>query len=348
MGAESIAGVLKSVPPYGYDVGMLVLIGILFVFNASIDDAVKPPYANSKLIFYDNDGVEDVYTDEYLMALATEGNIKLLGMSTSTSFSPFNKYVQGKDYEKMLADRALGVSKARKGGFVNLPEPVPGPRGHLQRPASGKIRDTKPIGSVATLQIVEAARKTTTDKPLVLIMGGPLTVAADAYVLDNSIRENVIVAWLGGTLEHMGDYNGWADPWAAYIVLQRLRLIVFPAAETGITAAPTVSRNRLLSLPENPLRAWMTTKQSSAVAPILVGRDADAPPAIALMRSDYLLEAKRVSFSHWVYEYTPPRYVPAFRDDPEGRTMVVTRASKTVATKEWWRAITSTQVGSPQ
>ena len=307
------------------------------------------PYDNTNPIIYDNDAVDDVYTDDYLMALASAGDINLVGMITSSSVSPYNKHVTSSGYEKGVPQRAEGVKYARNSGFRNIPDPVRGTKGHLHKPSSGKIEDTEPIGSEGSWLIVEEARKANPDKPLVLVMGGPLTVAADAYLLDNSVAEKIVVAWLGGRENDMADYNGWADHWAAYIVLQRFRLVQFPAWEIGGLAAPSVPKDRLTELPNTELSKWMIAKQHPNGLP--AEREADAPPAISLMQTDYVkekivrvrkfkfrrFEVKRVSFSHWIVE--SDREQPAFKEDPKGRAFVVTYADKDVAPEEWWRAL---------
>ena len=148
-----------------------------------------------------------------------------------------------------------------------------------------------------------------------------------------------MVAWLGGREGDMGGYNGWVDPWAAYIVLQKLRLVQFPGS-VGVEDAPSVPKARLMELPNAVLRQWMLAKQHPNGLP--EERDGDAPPAIALMQRKYILQTKRVSFSHWMAEYG--HELPALKEDPEGRTLVVTQASKDVATKEWWRALKNSAV----
>jgi hypothetical protein len=89
-------------------------------------------------------------------------------------------------------------------------------------------------------------------------------------------------------------------------------------------------------------------------------RDADAPPAIFLIRPDYVVrsrhlrtamgfglpkiqrsQAQRVSFGHWTRRDLNDVDVPAFKDDPNGNALVVRYADKEVATEEWWRAITT-------
>src|SRR5215204_6375263 len=140
--------------------------------------------------------------------------------------------------------------------------------------------------------------------------------------------------WLGGTLHSMADYNGWADSWAAYIALERLRLVQFPPFQES---TPRVTKALLASeLPDSPLRNWMISKRHD-IAPLPGDHDVDAPPAIAVMRSDYIVETKRVSFSHWERWDAPaphenpnagdPHEMPIFKDDPQGRAIVVMKAN---------------------
>jgi hypothetical protein len=134
----------------------------------------------------------------------------------------------------------------------------------------------------------------------------------------------------------MADYNGWSDPWAAYIVLCRLTLVQFPTWQ----ADPEVPKKKLFELPDSDFRKWMIEKRHPNGSP--GGRDADAPPAIALIRQDYVRRAKKVSFSRWMeidMFAGGVRKVPAFKNDPGGKTIVVTDASKRIATEEWWRAM---------
>lgn len=103
-------------------------------------------------------------------------------------------------------------------------------------------------------------------------------------------------------------------------------------------------------MPDTELRKWMIDKQHPNGLP--EERDADAPPAIFLMRKDYVpvikiirtkglefkaIKAKKVSFSDWIILYE--RKQPAFKEDPHGKSIVVTYADRTVATEEWWRAL---------
>lgn len=334
---------------------LLSILGILIALSAMASRAVELPYDNTNSVIYDNDTTVDVYTDDYLMALASAGDINLAGMITTASVAPFNKYVSPERYEQEVADRLQGVAHARNSGFRNIPEPVRGVKGHLRRPSSGKIEDTEPIGSEGSRLIVNEAKKAKSGTPVVIVVGGPLTTVADAYLLDNVIADNVIVAWLANG-EGMSGYNGWADPWAGYIVLKKLRLVQFPAGSLkpawqdymvmflhklrlikfSADATPYVPKSRLATLPDTPLREWMIDKKHY-VSDMPGDMDADAPPAISLMRGDYVLRLQGISFSHWGAK--DGHRVPFYREDPHSNAAIVEMARKDLATKEWWRAL---------
>jgi hypothetical protein len=317
------------------------------------------PYDSASPVIYDNDEAIDVYTDDYLLALSSLGEIRLLGFITSSSVEPFNRFVSRKDFDRMIKERNDGLQAAKESGLQNIPKHVVGTLGHLVKPQSGRIEDTAPLGSDGSRLIAQSAAECSPERPLVLIMGGPLTVAADAYLLDPKIKDKVIVAWLGGRVTDMGDYNGQVDPWAAYIVLEKMRLVQFPAWKTGgERGAPSVPKERLATLPPSKLREWMIAKDHPVGLP--GERDADAPPAIFMLRPDYAVRSKhlkhaikfglpkiqrsqtqRVSFSHWTRRDLNDVDVPAFKYDPNGSTLVIRYADKEVATGEWWRAITA-------
>lgn len=331
------------------------ILGLVLVINSQ---AVTLSYDSTNPIIYDNDDTVDVYTDDYLMALSSAGDINLVGMITTSSVAPYNRYVTHAYFEQIVADRRHGVVHARNSGFRNIPKPVRGVKGHLRKPPSGQIGDTQLIGSAGSKLIVNEAKQATSDKPLVIVAGGPLTSVADAYLLKNSIADKVIVAWLGGNDHSMADYNGWADPWAAYIVLQKLKLVQFPIASLKPTwkdymiiffqktkliqfstdATPYVPKSRLSTLPDTSLRKWMISKDYPLPFNELPGdMDADGPPAISVMREDYVLEVEKVSFGYW--KRVDGRKVPFFRKDSRGHVLVVKMARRDVATGEWWRAL---------
>lgn len=293
--------------------------------------SLELPYDNTNPLIYIKDEAINCYTDEYVMALASAGDIHLVGMITSSSVAPYNQWVTSEDYERFVLQRAEGIRHARNSGFQNVPDPVRGPKGHLEKPASGKIEDTRAIGSDGSWLIVNQAKRATRERPLLLVCCTALTAAADAYLLDSSVADKLVVAWLGGSENDMADYDGWSDGWAAFIVLHKLRLVQFPAWQ----ADPRVHKSRLTELPDTELRQWMIDKQHPNGSP--GSRDADAPPMISVIRKDYALRGKKVSFSHWITNNG--HELPVLKSDKNGRTLVVTCASRDVATEAWWKAL---------
>lgn len=300
--------------------------------------AVELPYDHTNPIVYVKDDAINCYTDDYVMALASAADINLVGMITSSSVAPFNRWVTSADYERFVIQRAEGVRRARNSGFRYIPDPVRGPNAHLEKPSSGKIEDTECIGADGSWLIVNKAREATCENPLLILVCTGLTVAADAYLLDNSIADKMVVAWLGGRDNDMADYDGWSDGWAAYVVLQRLKLVQFPPWK----ADPYVPKSKLPELPDTQLRQWMIDKRHSywktRDGQLQPGScDADAPPAISVMRKDYALQGKTVSFGYWMIH--DGHELPVFKGDPNGSALVVTCADRKTATEEWWKAL---------
>ena len=277
-------------------------------------------------VVYDNDDHRDVYTDEYLLALASAGEITLAGMITTYTHD------RG-EYAEFVDGRREIVAKARRSGMKHLPDPVAGPDHALVRPADGRPESTAPIDAPGSRLIVQQARTASPELPLVVICGGPLTAVADAYLLDPSIADRVIVAALLASPEGLYGWNCGIDLWAAEIVAARMRLVIFPESTNTETAA-RVPKSALSALPESELREWMIEKQH----PTNFGpwdRDADGQPAVALMRGDYACAVRRVSLDGYDGE------VPRFGDDPDGAITIVTDADADIATEEFFRALTN-------
>ncbi len=160
--------------------------------------AVTLPYDNTNPVIHTNDGNIDVYSLEYAMSLASAGDINLVGI-VGELVAPFH-------YQDM-------VGKARRSGMVNIPDSVvmnrvAGATRALQEPASGLIEDTIPLTTLESNFIVSEANKATPENPLVIHTGGPLTAVADAYLLDNSIADKIIVTALLGRENDMVGLNG--------------------------------------------------------------------------------------------------------------------------------------------
>lgn len=286
-------------------------------------------FDNTCPVIYDNDSHMDVYADEFLLALSSAGLLDVRGFITTTTFNPA---VNFETYELDFKGRAEILSMAARSGMRNIPPHFRGPSIMLKKPESGLIGDTQPIDTPGTRFVVEQARKASPQRPVVLVMGGPLTVAVDAWLIDPSIRDNLIVGWAGGTRDDMCDYNGWADPWAAFIALTKMKLVQFP-----FLALPDVPKNRLLELPDSEIRQWMIDKRLPHACPLPIGLhdDADIQAALHMLDPQYTKKFKRVSFDHWV-EWSG-EMLPAFCDDEDGNTVVAIENSIEIATREWWK-----------
>jgi len=299
------------------------------------------PYTSANPIIYDNDEVLDVYTDDYLMSLASLGEIDLRGLITSSPISPHDPYVLSADYDRMHTQRLESVAAARASDMVNILDPILGVEGHLVVPGSGNIDDTVPIGSPGSTLIIAEALAASPSVPLVFVGGGPLTTVADAYLQNPSIAANLIVAWIGGIATSpytMSDYNGWADGWAGRIVAERLRFVIFP----GVTAmVPDVPRTQLTTLPDCALRTFMLTKELNTDTNRPNDHDADGPPAVAIKSAAYITSQVQVRYAGMsMTTWAPVNYnVPYFTADASGNVTVITGVNVTAGSAEWWRAL---------
>jgi hypothetical protein len=202
-----------------------------------------------------NDHNADNWQGEYAVLLSNSGGPELVGIIIVTS-PPWP------DINANIVPWRNLVQAARQGGLT-IPDPRPSLGGKLQRPASGVIDATQPNGSDGALFIVhESARLSLPYRPLVVVTGGPLTDVADAYLIDHSVTDRVvIVAALGranATGASMGLPNGEMDPWADTIVTARFQYVQVSAYYDQLTDVPASS---VINLPHNAFGDWIAAKQ---------------------------------------------------------------------------------------
>ena len=272
-------------------------------------DTNTVPYDDSNPIFYDNDDHRDVYTDEFLLALASAGRIELRGLSTTYAYDQT-------EYDEFVRGRKQIVERARASGMSSIPDPLTGPDETLTEPESGEIGDTEVIGTESTEALVEAAKAASSEQPLVVITGGPLTVVADAFLHDPSIVESVVVSSLLGTFQDTSMWNGELDPWATYIVTTQFEYVQFPTNQWPATVRKGDLARRL---PTNPLTEWMVEK-SHPTNQLPEGADHDGQPAIPLVRSEYVKAGIKCSVG------ARANGICYFGDDPDGNITVILQA----------------------
>ncbi len=123
--------------------------------------------------------------------------------------------------------------------------------------------DTTPNRSEGARLIVDTSTRLSLPyRPLVVVTGGRLTDVADAYLVDPTVTERVVVvSSLGKTSASGGAMaapNGEMDPWADAIVTARFRFVQVSAYYDQLTDVPAA---RLSELPSNPFGSWIAAKQ---------------------------------------------------------------------------------------
>lgn len=208
---------------------------------------------------YINDQSTDNYNAELALAMADKGIIDLRGFVVGYPREPWMKEAEYQRHkEEYVTHHRLVRQKAEEAGFRNLPPAHLGLFEHLKRPPSGRIEDTKPIGSPATEVIVREAKKASRDRPLVIVAGGDVCTVADAYVTDPSIADSVVLYW-HEEVSHINEqagYNVQNSGWSAYIVLNRIATVL----DTH-EGSPRITRQRVVEEIPNPLRDYMLTKE---------------------------------------------------------------------------------------
>jgi hypothetical protein len=230
------------------------------------------------------------------------------------------------------------VKAARDSGMRNIPDPTASVGPPLQRPADDNIDSTEPNRSEGARLIVDLARQLSQPlHPLVVATGGKLTDVADAYLLEPTIADQVVVV---SSLGHpsadgqgaiMGSPNGDLDSWADEIVVRKFRYVqvnAYYAQKDDVPAA------RVPELPANAFGDWMASK----VDKILELHEAsDQNSVIASALADFSLDIEQVSESSG----SPPNAgeVPLLALSSTGRGWLVSRGDNASATDRFWRAL---------
>ena len=128
-----------------------------------------------------------------------------------------------------------------------------------------------------------------------MLPGDVSTDVADAYLIDPTVVDRVVVVSALGTSSAtgglMGNPNGYLDPWADTIVAARFRYVQISA---GYDSAVDVPAARLPELPPNPFGSWVAMKQPH-LYPGPTG--SDQVSVIAVGVSSFVTTVERVSSS---------------------------------------------------
>jgi hypothetical protein len=310
----------------------LILVGLSCAQSRDLGSTIshtRLPVDERNPVILLNDDISDNWQGEYAVLLANSGGPALdaIIVNNSPNAQDINANIMGW--------RAL-VAAARASGLRGIPDPTASIGPPLNRPASGQIEDTSPNRSEGALLIVErSVRLSLPYRPLVVATGGRLTDVADAYLIDPTVAERVVVVSSLGSLTAMGaamaSPNGEMDPWADAIVAARFRYVQVSAFYDQITDVPA---ERLSELPANPFGDWIASKQSKvwnlAVA-------ADQVAVIAVGVSTFATEVQRVSPSGLIA--AGARAGPDLLLDPNGTRWLVTQSAGAEPRTRLWKVL---------
>jgi hypothetical protein len=203
-----------------------------------------------------NDSETENWQGEYAVLLAHGGGPKLVAIIVGTNSNSPAIVDNVAPWRKM-------VQYARDSGLNQIPDPIGSIGDPLTRPSSGNIDDTLANHSEGANRILEAASDFSLPyRPVVVVTGGRLTDVADAYLIDHTVTQKVVIVSALGSLTStggaMGVPNGEMDPWADTIVAARFRYVQVSAFYDQLTDVPT---SRLSELPDNAFGRWIAAKQ---------------------------------------------------------------------------------------
>lgn len=332
---------------YKTAISMLTLLTLLSA-SALAQPPIFTDVFDAKAHIIDNDILDDTHTVEPALAAGSSGlmNLKAILLSRPVTFEEKWNAVVQQGWAAMLRTAAI------KDGFAHVPPIYPGvPLGATfdQRiPATRRIEDTEPFNTPAGHKIVEEARTCTPRNPLVVIVGGRATCVADAYLIDPSIADNVIVAeyldYVRADNGALPGYNVHEDMWAANIVLQNFRVLGAFSARiydyapiVHLDAASDADREKM---PGTHLKEVMCLKSH----PLIKDKHADGDGhAIALLQAGFDLVK---TYERWSYDRYEEGQVYLKRD-PEGPIVKIGHyTSRDDVTDAWWSVFTAPNVFS--
>ncbi len=272
-----------------------------------------------------NDGALDNWQVEYAALLAATRRAELLGLVVNVNVEYDSIETNVGNFRKLIA-------AARDSGMRFLPDPSASIAPSLVVPDSGLIEDTRPNRSEGARLIVRAAaERGSRARPLAIATGGALADVADAYLLDPTIVERVVVVASLGETEGSGarqlEPNGNRDPWATVIVTSRLRFVQVNGYYDQLLDLP---EERVDDLPDNAFGAWMAQKRRR-ILDLLVACDQVSVLASALpWFASSVTKLRR-----------DPDDSTHLTLDPEGPIWHVERAETDRARDEIWQMLSS-------
>jgi hypothetical protein len=286
-----------------------------------------PVGPNNPLIL-SNDGPVDNWQGEYAVLFSQAGGPPLVGIVVGTG-RPWP------DLDENLSGWQDMVQTARDSGLTNIPDPIASENPPLVRPADGDADATAPNGSAGARFIVDKSLELATPEvPVVVATGGSLTDVADAYLLDPTVTDRVVVvASLGSgfsdteQVAQMGVPNGEMDTWADTIVVHRFRYIQVSAFYDPLGDIPT---ERTGDLPDNAFGERMRAKAPDIWQNPIT---ADQVSVLALALPEFVLSVERATPIGWIDDQ------PTLGPDASGDDWLVTATDGAVVATRLWEIL---------
>jgi hypothetical protein len=287
-----------------------------------------PVDERNPVILY-NDSNLDNWFGELAVLLANRGGPPLAGIIVTDSKYWNNLDMNAATWTDMLM-------AARASGLRDIPAITRSSGALLQRPADGTIDLTVSNNSLGAQLIVELSRTLSRPfRPLVVLAGTRLTDIADAYLIDHSVVDRVVVvASLG---EHspqmttMGGPNGELDPWADWIVAAKFQYV---QVSTYYDQTSDVAASDLASLPQNPLGDWMRGKQAGIRD---LPQASDQVTVLSVGVRDFVVEVERSAIDPSAT--FDGIFGAPLRPDAAGNVVVVTKIQGPLAKSRLWQML---------
>jgi hypothetical protein len=286
-----------------------------------------------------NDSWSDNWSAEYASLFANQGGPRLAGIVvTATPYWP--------DLDANFTGWRDFVAAARASGLRGIPDPTRSVAPQLVVPPDRQIASTKPNNSAGAQLILRSSRELSLPgRPLVVLSCAQLTDVADAFLLDPTVVDRVVVvAQLGAYSAPKGTMaapNGDLDPWADWIVAQYfsyVQISVFYDQRADVTA------DDVGQLPQNQLGAWIAAKQ----AKIAVLPDAsDQQPILAVSDPGFVTSVVRGIPDTSAGFNVPPGQGPPLVPSDMGNAWLVSQVDPAVPRARLWEMLTSASTFQP-
>jgi len=305
-----------------------------------------PVDARNPIILYQDDWSAD-WLGEYAFLLANAGEVNLVGLVINASKTWNNLAANTSGWNGLIQD-------AQQSGLKNLPTLTSSAGGVLTRPDDGVIESTKPNNSAGAKLIVSVSRTlvpTASSPKVAIVAGTSLTDIADAYLIDPTVAQRVVVIanvghWYDEGYALMNSVNGDLDPWASWIVGHRF---TYAQVSTGYDQTQDLTDEQVANLPANALTARIKSKLQPTLQLIRSPTAADQVALFAVVMPGFSRNIERLVVDDTVYDPTKASWVrltPPFSGDP-ATAWVVTDVDGTLPRARFWQLLSATGTSSP-